>query len=252
MRFSVEILDHIFSFLVPHQATLLACSKDPILFPIIERQVYHHTTVHFSTGWLDCNFEPDRLTKLVSEDPRILNYVRILQIKIELPHRGGNAQTIMEQLDKFADTLLLFPFLECIMLTTSKSHHWYWPDDFRAALEDRLKLPTVKEVHLIGYQDYPFSLIGNCKNIENLLLEGNFEPIDEEEEEDSTPLQLKSLVLSGIPYPLEVVELHIKKLQSLKCSESCVDGLSGLLGKCSETLKNLDIDLTYSKCKTQC
>ena len=134
------------------------------------------------------------------------------------------------------------------MLTTSKGRMWYWPDIFRAALEDRLSLPTVKEVHLVGNQDFPFSLIGNCKNIESLLLVGSFEPADEE---DSAPLQLKSLTLSDISHSLAVDELHINKLQSLKCAESSVDNLSDFLGVCSETLNKLDIDLTYSKCKSQ-
>jgi len=223
-----------------------------VLFPIIERQIYYHTTVHFSTAWRDCNFEQDRLTKLVSENPRILNYVRILEIHVVLEHTGENDHIIVEQLEEFAETLLLFPSLECIILSTPKIRFWEWPDNFRAALEDRLKLPTVKEVHFVGNQGLPFSLIGNCKNIENILLEGVFEPSDEEEEEDLTPLQLKSLTLSDISHSLDAEQLHIKKLKSLKCSESSVEMLSSLLGECAETLNKLDIDLTYSRCKPQC
>lgn len=249
MRLSVEILDHIFSFLVSHQDVLFACSKDPVLFPIIERQLYYHTTVHFASGWLDCNFEPDRLSNLVSENPRIVNYVRILQIQVELDHLGDQDAAIEKQLDDFAVTLRMFPLLECIILSTSKNRMWCWPDVFRAALEDRLSLPTVKEVHLIGNQDFPFSLIGNCKNIENLLLAGSFEePADGV---DSAPLQLKSLTLSNISHSLTADDLHINKLQSLKCTESSVDDLPDLLGVCSKTLNKLDIDLTYSQCKAQ-
>ena len=246
MRFSVEVLDHIFSFLVSHHGTLLACSRDPVLSPIIERQLFYHTIVGFATGCLDCTFEPHRLSKMVSESPHIHNFVRILEIKVEPDQHGYQDLTIQEQLDDFAETLLLFPSLECIMLTTPKGRMWEWPDIFRAALEDRLGLPTVKEVHLVGSQEFPFSLIGNCKNIENLLLAGSFE---EPEETDSAPLQLKSLILSDISRSLSADDLHIKKLQSLKCAETSVDALSELLGVCSGTLKKLDIDLTYSQCK---
>jgi hypothetical protein len=256
MRFSVEILDHIFSFLVSHRSTLFGCSNDPVLSPIIERQLFYHTTVGFATGMLDCTFEPSRLSKIVSKSPRILTYVRILEIKVETDRSGYQDLGIQKQQDDFAETLLLFPLLECIILTTPKSRMWEWPDVFRAALEERLSLPTVKDVHFVGNQDVPFSLIGNCKNIENLLLEGTFEALDGDEDEESDsetlapvsgPLQLKSLTLFSHSLPAEA--LHIKKLQSLKYAEAAVGDLSKLLGVCSGTLKELDIDLTYSQCK---
>src|SRR5258708_27702530 len=112
MRLSVELIDHIFSFLVSHQRTIAACSKDPVLFPIIERQLYYHTTVRFARGSResDCGFEPERLSKLVSEGPHILNYVRILQIQVDLDQMANEDLVIMAQLDEFAETLLMFPF----------------------------------------------------------------------------------------------------------------------------------------------
>jgi hypothetical protein len=79
MKLSVEILDHIFSF-VESQRALIACSADPVLSPIAERHRYYNTTVHFGEGWSDCNLIPGWLSQLVSENSRILNYVRILEI----------------------------------------------------------------------------------------------------------------------------------------------------------------------------
>ncbi len=245
MELSVEILDHIFSF-VESKRTLVACSTNPVLSPIVERHLYYNTTVHFGEGWSDLDLIPDWLSQLVSENPRILNYVRILEIQVELDRTGSQEQGINKQLDDFASTLLMFPLLKCIMLTTPKNRIWDWPDVFRAALEDRFNLPTVKEVHLVGNQESPFLLIGNCKNIENLVLSGSFE---EAEEVDSTPLQLKSLTLSQSS--LDLVNPHINRLQSLKCAESAVDDLPELLGVCSKTLNKLDIDLTYSPCEAQ-
>ena len=273
MRFSVEILDHIFSFLVSHHDTLFACSMDPVLFPIIERQLFYHTVVGFAKGSI---FEPECLSKIVSDNPRILNFVRILEIKIEYKQNLA----LQNKLDEFAETLLLFPLLKRIILTTPKQWMWNWPNVFRAALEDRLRLPTVKEVHLVGYQNLPFKLIGKCKNIENLLLEGLFEEPEEEmdsfedsdeEEADSSEdsdeeetesfkqpkkeemdtIELKSLTLSDISHSLCANNLHINKLLSLKCGESSVDDLPALLGVCSQTLTKLDIDLTYTQCKVQ-
>lgn len=274
MRFSVEILDHIFSFLVSHRSTLFACSNDPVLSQIIERQFFYHTTIGFATGRLDCTFEPDLLSAVVAESPRILTYVRILEIKVETDRSGYQDAVIQKQQDGFAKTLRLFPLLNRIILTTPKSRMWVWPDVFRAALKDCLSLATVTDVHFVGYQEVPFSLIGNCQNIESILLDGVFDaPYNEDEDEDenenegedgeedgeedenkdpasvpaSRPLQVKSLTLFSGQVPAEAD--YIKKLQSLKCAQLAVGNLSRLLEVCSGTLKELDIDLTYSDCK---
>jgi len=66
----------------------------------------------------------------------------------------------------------MFPVLECITLT-SKNRVWYWSDTFRAALDDRLNLPTVKEIHFVGGKDFPFALLDTCEHVENLSLSGS-------------------------------------------------------------------------------
>ena len=101
MQLSVEILEHIFSFLISHRETLVACSKDPILSPIVERYLYHHVVVQL-IGTSD--FEPGHLSKLISENPRILYHVRILEIRVEfnfIAEQGEN-EIVRKQLDEFA------------------------------------------------------------------------------------------------------------------------------------------------------
>jgi hypothetical protein len=80
MRLSVEILDYIFSFLVDEYSTLSSCSDDPVLSPIVERYVYRKIVVRFIdfTPHLAMFFTPDRLFKLLSENPRVRNHVRSL------------------------------------------------------------------------------------------------------------------------------------------------------------------------------
>jgi hypothetical protein len=53
-------------------------------------------------------FELDRL---VSENPRILYYVRILQIRFQYDGRPWRKLSDMKRLDEFANTLLMFPVL---------------------------------------------------------------------------------------------------------------------------------------------
>jgi len=71
MQLSVEILDRVFGFLVWHREALYACSKDPILFPIVERHLYYDVIVQIA-GIPNCNtFGSDQLSRLVSENPCI-------------------------------------------------------------------------------------------------------------------------------------------------------------------------------------
>ena len=247
LSLAVEILDHIFSFLVSHKRTLRECSRDPVLSPIVERHLYHQVTVDFGDGVL---LERYRFSKLVSDNPRIPYYVKILQIQVYLDHSTEDDDILRKHLDDFAKTLLMFPVLECIILETSNKRLCSWPDLFRAALEDRLSLPTLKEVHIVGNQESPCSLIHNRKNIENLFLQiPSFRDVDEHRSCDSTLPQLKSLTLLNSLLPS--LKPHIKELRSLKCARSGVDNLPELLGVCSQTLNKLDIDLAYSCCKAQ-
>ena len=247
MKLSVELLDHIFSFLVSHE-TLTACSEDPVLFPIVERYLYYHITVHFSQGWVSTCYSSDRFYKLISENPRILNYVRVLRIRVSLDHYlQAEDLSIKKALDRFAKTLLRFPVLECIVLDTPNKRSFCWPDDFQAALKDRLRLPTVKGLQIVGNQDFPCPLMDNCKNIENLLLSG---PVITAEARvcTSTLPELKSLTLLNF-ITFEPLLPHIKELRSLKCARFSVQRLSGLLGVCSQTLNKLDINLDFSLCE---
>ena len=255
MKLSVEILDLIFS-LLSHRMTLIACSKDPMLSQIVERHLYCYITVYFDNlGRWECmehdDFGPVRLSSFISKNPRILHYVRILQIYVHLDHFCRDPDSMAKKLDQFAETLNRFPSLECIKLDTSKNRLFVWPDDFRAALEDRFKLPTLKEVHIKGSHDFPCSLIDNHTNIENLLLSGSFHGNKRPFCGSNLP-QLKSLTLLSRDLrhsSLPSVKHHINELQSLKCASSAVGDLPELLGVCSQTLKRLDIDLLYSPCK---
>jgi len=249
MRLPVEILHHIFSSLVSHQETLVACSQDPVLLPIVERHLYYHVNVFIgrrrSRSISDYALKPDLLSKRLSENPRILHYVRILQIDIAF-----DCLSEMGQLRKFAKTLLMFPLLECIMLRTFSGLQWSCPDFFRAALEDRLNLPTVRELHLTGSRDGDVSsLFEICKNIKSLSLLGTFEVYCLGV---STLPQLKSLDLSAyfISDPLRTwLKPHITELQSLKCASFGVGELPQLFEVCKGTLTTLEVDLTNTECK---
>jgi hypothetical protein len=247
MNLSVEILDHIFSFLVSDRTTLIACSKDPVLSHIVERHLYYIITVGFDAlgrgrEHSDSDFTSAPLSSFVSENPQILYHVRILRIRVALRY-------FSDILDQFATTLLMFPVLECIQLITPQSTRHDWPDVFRPALKDRLALPTLKEVHMVGRQDFRCSLIDNCQNIENLLLSGSYLGTECRPCISTFP-QLRSLTsLSSLHESfLASLKPHLKELRSLKCA---VKDLPELLEVCSRKLTMLDIDLFHTSCKLQ-
>jgi hypothetical protein len=245
MQLSFEILDHIFSFLVSHRETLLACSIDPVLSQIVERHLYYHIIIDVGNERPSSKyaFEPGRLSELVSKNPRILYYIRILQIQIRFEY-------CVE--DSVADLLLKLPVLECIIVNCDGHYDgddWYWSDEFRAALEDRLSLPTVKELHIEGCDLIPFSLIAKSKNIKKVTLSGVCEV--EGQIYASTLPQLQSLRLLTpliCPLVMDWVKRHVNELRSLVYVLPDWEDLSGLLEACSGTLTRWDVNLGYSRC----
>ena len=211
MELPLDILEYIFSFLVSDRKTLIACSKDPVLSPIVEKHRYYHIIVRRTTDDSNNAFEPNHLSQFVSKNPHIVHYVRILQIDL-LPAMD----------ESFATTLLKFPVIECIKLSARKTEDWYLLGPCRAALEDRLNLPTVKEVHISG-TDIPLSLLNSSKNIKNLSL-------------------------SGYTIHGQLSASTLPQLHSLKSTLSRWKDLSHILGVCSGTLNKLDFELGYLQC----
>jgi hypothetical protein len=246
MQLSVEILDHIFSFLVNDESTLSSCleSDDPLLSPIAERYLYYQITVCISAREAQSTtlFTPDRLFRFLSENPRVKNYVRVLQVYIISQSPSDETIRIL------AEILVLFPNLEYIS-TNLRGRRW--SDVSRASLNKPLNLPIVKEVRLIGEQtEFPFWLLDRCGNLMSLFLTGTFEE-DDQAPCDSTPARLKSLLLrtSLQSSSLNWIKLRINQLESLTISNVDPMAFPVLLGACSATLKELDISLTGSECR---
>ena len=245
MRLPVEILSLIFSFLVSDIATLTACSKDPLLFPVVEKHLYYHVTVCFgckTDGHLN-GFRPDDFSKRISENPRIVHYVRILQFQLNYISMEQN-----KGLSTFAKTLRMLPGLESIRF--SGIAYIEFPDAFQVALKDRLGQPTVKEVRMAGgMNSIPFSWFDSSKNLEALFLSGSVNVMGTSSFDSNLP-QLKTLSMESdfgylCPEFVAWVELHVNKLQSLRLSAQ----LQYLSRMCPETLNKLDICLHNTRCK---
>ena len=112
IQLPVEILDHIFVFSGCRTGRPLSLAPKVQSCPLswIPPRWRHWRWRTDSECWANYIFDPDRVSKLVSEDPHILHQVQILQIQIGLT-----------SLDNFASTLLMFPVF--IMLIAPKTMH---------------------------------------------------------------------------------------------------------------------------------
>jgi len=248
-RVPYDILDHIFSFLKPHRRDLVRCSKaHPIFSQIVERYQFHHIII--KTGFSDFAFSltPSDLLKHLTETPRIVNFVTILQIDFD--STSYREIPIEHTLSEIASLMPRFPLLECIILSTRASFPDSLndlPQSFRKALEDCLRLPTLQEVHF-GNISFRLSMLDNHANINYLSLSRppEFEP---EYLETSYP-QIKSLAFEGFKYYhrgdcfATWAKRHVTQLQSLKYDLSCHKMISYVLDVCSDTLENLYICIT--------
>ena len=250
-QLSVEILDHIFSFLASDRDTLAFCSKDPLLGPIVERHFYSHLTVHMGLVNLESNhaFRPIRLLKFLIENPHIPHYVKTLEILDGLDYQQKIPSKHLKVLHEFQKTLLMYPVLECVMLkATPNGRLWHLSDSFRVALERLVNLPTVKEVHFV---DFPLSLLDNCKGIKKLLISGLQGCIYAQICHPTLP-QLTSLTLPDRNCSSSTfawLNDHINELRFLKCGSLWV--LEELVEACAGTLTKLDVEILDSCRKIQ-
>jgi len=249
MDIPFEIFDHIFGFLITHPASLVACSEaHPVFSRMVEKYQYYRLIINSTI----C------VTKLLWDKPRIANYVRVLQIEGEPRHPFTWMTTVYFK--RIAAILPLFPLLECIVLSYDGMINWKegMPQVFRKAMEDCLRLPTLRELHIDSYcKNFPVSMLDNNANIDCFSLRGTPKVSDVADSNTTYP-QLKSLSITGfhesrfhhIPFGAWV-KPRITRLQSLKYDYSSDNTLLDLLEICSDTLTTLDITLDDAV-DTQC
>jgi len=239
MNLPFDILDHIFGFLITHPASLVACSEaHPVFSRMVEKYQYHRLTI-------DLESTRGHLMKLLSDRPRIRNYVRVLRIESYLEY----CPIRTTHFERTAAILPLFSALECIVLSIAPIRTWErdLPQVFRKALEGCLCLPTLQELHIDHYiNDFPVSMLDSHANIDCFSLYGTPKIFTVA---DTTYPQLKSLSITGFYLNENHISFgawakpRITRLQSLKYDYSSDHTLLELLEICSDTVSILDITL---------
>ena len=256
MELPFELLDYIFGLLRSDTESLIKCSQaHRSFYGIVNRHLFYHINILLFHVRLVASASPrygynltlPHLIKLLSQKPQLVEHVRVLQIDFD---DRNQVQTPLFQRDSFkslASILPRFPAFESIILNAPNRIAWEGslPLNFRKVLGRCFQLPTVQEVYAFRFQ-LPLHLVGTNPNIKFIFLSGSSPTPDDV---DLPLLQLRSLSVNDIyGFSLRTfstwAKRHTLQLQSLKCNYDEGDFVLGILEACSNTLTDLDIDLT--------
>ena len=243
--FPPEIFTEIFGFLTSEARALIACSQaHPIFAQLIEPILYAHVIVHDHDADPEdhhLKLEPYQLSTLLSDNPRILNYLRSLRVDFSLNDGLKEIVAILGGLK-----------LERIQVTFTGTYSCVsWkrlPIAFRTAFVACISTSFMKEILLDGIWNMPLSSFADCAGLKRLGLRYNAIP--------------PSNIACNFPH-LEALELsdwnmdgpfhdffswaltHACGLRSLTLATSTKNLIQGflpcLLAICSTSLVNLSI-----------
>jgi len=168
VMFPPEILTEIFGFLTSEAPALIACSQaHPTFAQLIEPILYAHVIVH--DRLTDPNdhhlkLKPCQLSTLLSDNPRILNYLRILRVYLSFNEGWTEIAAILGELK-----------LERIQLTFTGTYYgcigWeQLPMAFRTAFVTCISTSFMKEILLDRIENMPLSSFADCAGLKRLGL----------------------------------------------------------------------------------
>jgi len=164
-----ETLAEIFSFLPSEARVLVACSQaHPIFAQIVEPTLYAHVIVH--DGDADdhdghhLKFKPHQLSRLLSNNPRIIEYLRSLCVDFPQKYDEGFMKEIFAMLSG------LKLKLERIQLTCAQCGWFCIPEAFHTAFIACISTPYMKEICLDRIYNIPLSTFADCTGLKRLTL----------------------------------------------------------------------------------
>ena len=241
--FPPEIFEQIFSFLQSDPFTLKTCCDAlPALSKLAEPHLYALIIVHNLEPVDSHSFTPSQLIKLLSDNPRIAQYVIKLHIVIKWP------TAVPSRIRSFNDREIspifaLLPRLESILLWSNGVGWRLLQDNFRSAFIGCIRSNSIKEVCIQGFHEFPLATFNDCANLKSLALDGSFvyAPYPD------PGIQLEHLSIHHCSKPsLPVFKPWVKLTKpcslDLRVSGSGdLDMLRSLLQICSESLTSLEL-----------
>ena len=165
-----EIFSEIFSFLASEARVLLACSQaHPIFAQLVEPTLYAHVVIDRVAYYEDehhLRFTPYQLSTLLSDNPRILNYLRSLRVELFTLFAYREAM-------KEITAILLRLKLERIQLTFASRAcaRWEWLfKSFRTAFVACISTSYMREICLDNVGYIPLPSFADCAGLKRLTL----------------------------------------------------------------------------------
>ena len=252
--FPPEIFTEIFSFLASETRVLVACSRaHPIFAQLVEPTLYAHVVVHSYDADLEDEhhlmFKPHQLSTLLSGNPRILNYLRSLCVKISQFDSDGYMEDIIAIFGRLK--------LERIRLTHDFEYWRRLPIAFRTAFVACISTPFMKEISIDGISDISLSSFADCPGLRRLTLWCGAIPPSNQNSQCNFPhleaLELSYWMMDGRSYDflswLQTQACGLRSLTFTVCRKSVLRTfLPRVLGICSTSLVNLNIYYAHT-CK---
>jgi hypothetical protein len=268
---ATELVDHILSFLRSEEdyATLGTCS---LTFPqIADRHLYSHITFcapdpseHDSMTWDQVYYakrtngegtyvvDPTLFSHLLVNRPHIANCVRVLRIITSTaPLRGQHT----DLLPVIASILSNLSQVESIRFSSRSILSWPALDPaFCTALQNIIRLPSIKQVAVSEINGFPLDTFHSCKNLTSLLLYNRCTAgvgpsassyprlhslrIDTEPDLSGIVPWMRNNTLHTLSFSIFDVTLGLERFEGLPVFWS-------LINACSASLVSLELDHKY-------
>jgi hypothetical protein len=242
MLLSPEVVEHILSFLRTDILVLKSCSQaHPLLSAPAERYLYYTMTVDTKAGG---DADITELSRQLSDNPRIRNYVRILQVNISEDF-ASELTTMMETTLSILSSL---PLLNTVTFAAKPLAAWAKiHKNFQLVLVDILQQSSVRAVHLGGLSGFPMSVLDACRHVKSLSLYNCRTFTSTDLVSIGPPLESFSIQESSDPTPFLWAMNRVANLTSLKVGPQVdfddFSDFSRLLEACSRTLTHLELDI---------
>ena len=253
--FPPEIFTEIFSFLASEARVLVACSQaHPAFAQLVEPTLYAHVIVHDHDTSNDedehhLSFKSYQLATLLSDNPRILNYLHSLQVDLSQVHSDGVMKDIIAILGRLK--------LERIRLTHTYFDYWHLlPIAFRTAFVACISTPFMKEISIDHISNTSLSSFADCPGLRRLTLWCDAIPPSNQNSRCNFPhleaLELSYWRMDGGSYDflswLQTQACGLRSLTFTVYRKSVLRTfLPRVLGICSTSLVNLNIYYAHTR-----
>ena len=155
MRLSIEVVDHILSFLQSDPVSLKACYEShPLLSQLAQRHRFTHVVLNNDLFPPEFAFRPSDFSKVIHRHPHIATYVRSIELEVAIYP------------SELSSILPMVTLLKKVKLCGKLDPCWdEIPEHFCQAFLDCVHLPSMEDVSILQVSRFPLSALNNVKRL---------------------------------------------------------------------------------------